>query len=88
MGLQLKWIKNSYKKSEMAWESKVLKENTYKEVMAFHESFKEYQKTPFINLENLAEHLGIASVYVKDESYRFNLNAFKVLGASYAIGKT
>lgn len=88
MGLQLKWVKNSYKKSEMAWESKVLKENTHKEVMAFHESFKEYQKTPFINLENLAEHLGIASVYVKDESYRFNLNAFKVLGASYAIGKT
>lgn len=25
--------------------------------------------------------------YVKDESYRFGLNAFKVLGGSYAIGK-
>ncbi len=25
-------------------------------------------------------------IYVKDESYRFGLNAFKVLGGSYAIG--
>ena len=25
-------------------------------------------------------------MYVKDESYRFGLNAFKVLGGSYAIG--
>ncbi|MGO0807496.1 hypothetical protein ACTPEF_27325, partial [Clostridioides difficile] len=28
-----------------------------------------------------------AGVYVKDESYRFGLNAFKVLGGSYSMGR-
>ncbi|KZL91885.1 diaminopropionate ammonia-lyase [Clostridium magnum DSM 2767] len=27
------------------------------------------------------------NIWVKDESYRFGLNAFKVLGGSYAVGK-
>ncbi len=29
---------------------------------------------------------GVGSVFVKDESFRFGLNAFKVLGGGYAIG--
>ena len=33
----------------------------------------------------MAKHLGISGVYVKDESYRFGLNAFKVLGGSFAM---
>ena len=32
----------------------------------------------------MVEHLGLNSLYVKDESYRFGLNAFKVLGGSYS----
>ncbi len=51
----------------------------------FHSTFSEYQETPLVSLEKLAEKLGVKSVYLKDESYRFGLNAFKVLGASYAI---
>ncbi|WP_070001101.1 diaminopropionate ammonia-lyase [Cellulosilyticum sp. I15G10I2] len=88
MSLQIKWAENAYKKSHKNWENKVLSEETNKEVMAFHKSFDEYHKTPFENLEHLAKKLGLKAVYVKDESYRFGLNAFKVLGASYAIGKT
>lgn len=38
-------------------------------------------------LKNLAKYLGVESFCVKDESYRFGLNAFKVLGGSYCIGK-
>lgn len=53
----------------------------------FHGSFPGYKKTPLRNLDNLAERLGIAGVYVKDESYRFGLNAFKVLGGSYAMAR-
>lgn len=56
------------------------------EIRDFHRSFPEYEPTPLANLEQLAKHLGLGGVYVKDESYRFNLNAFKVLGGSYAIG--
>ncbi len=54
---------------------------------AYHKSFKEYEPTPLIPLPNLAGYLGINKLFVKDESSRFGLNAFKVLGASYAIGR-
>ncbi len=54
---------------------------------AFHRSFPEYQVTPLAELKNLAAQMGVAGIYVKDESYRFGLNAFKVLGGSYAIGR-
>ena len=35
----------------------------------------------------MAKHLGLGNIFIKDESYRFDLNAFKVLGGSYAIAK-
>ena len=55
-------------------------------VHQFHMSFPEYKMTPLAELKNLAANLGLGNVFVKDESYRFGLNAFKVLGGSYAIG--
>ena len=57
-----------------------------KKVQAFHSSFPEYKHTPLAKLDNLAKQLGLGNIYVKDESYRFGLNAFKVLGGSFAIG--
>ena len=54
---------------------------------AFHSSFPEYEPTPLVKLERLAAQMGIKGMYLKDESFRFGLNAFKVLGGSYAIGK-
>lgn len=56
-------------------------------VRHFHQSFPEYSVTPLVKLEVLAKELGVQSIYVKDESYRFGLNAFKVLGGSYAIAR-
>jgi diaminopropionate ammonia-lyase len=56
-------------------------------VRNFHKSFSEYAVTPLAALPELAKGLGVASVHVKDESKRFGLNAFKVLGGSYAIGR-
>lgn len=55
-------------------------------VRAFHETFPQYAPTPLWSLPAAAERLGLGAVYVKDESFRFGLNAFKVLGGSYAIG--
>lgn len=40
-----------------------------------------------IELKELAKYCGVRNIWLKDESKRFGLNAFKVLGASYAIGK-
>ena len=52
----------------------------------FHSSIPGYAPTPLAELDALAQSLGIAGMYVKDESYRFGLNAFKGLGGSYSLG--
>lgn len=64
-----------------------LNQETVEKVCNFHKSFPMYEQTPLARMDALASELGLGSIYVKDESYRFGLNAFKVLGASYAIGK-
>ncbi|MBU3113432.1 diaminopropionate ammonia-lyase [Clostridium lacusfryxellense] len=56
-------------------------------VKAYHETIKDYNITPLVDLKYLARHLGVKSIYIKDESKRLKLNSFKMLGASYAIGK-
>ena len=56
-----------------------------KKAIQFHKSFSVYDKTPLVSLDNLAKKLNVESICIKDESARFGLNAFKVLGASYAI---
>lgn len=53
----------------------------------FHRSFPQYEETPLVDLKNLANELGVGGIYLKDESYRFGLNAFKVLGGSFAMAK-
>lgn len=58
-----------------------------KKARTFHESFPQYSETPLTKLPNMASYLGIKEVYVKDESYRFGLNAFKVLGGSFAMAR-
>ena len=57
-----------------------------KKVQSFHASFPEYKETPLVELKHTAKSMGLGNIYIKDESYRFGLNAFKVLGGSYAIG--
>lgn len=49
----------------------------------FHQSFPDYAPTPLIELPDLAKELGVRSIFVKDESCRFGLPSFKVLGASW-----
>ncbi|MGE8020631.1 diaminopropionate ammonia-lyase [Peribacillus frigoritolerans] len=56
-------------------------------VRNFHKSFPEYEVTPLQSLDEFSKQLGFSNIWVKDESYRFGLNAFKVLGGSYAVGK-
>lgn len=82
----IKWINNELPKTD----NKKLEIMSYENVIKakkFHESFPQYKKTPLVKLNNLSNLLGLKKIYVKDESYRFGLNAFKVLGGSFAIGK-
>ena len=46
-----------------------------------------YKKTPLVQLPNLAKHLGLKNILIKDESKRFGLNAFKCLGAFYSVNE-
>lgn len=82
----IKWTLNHIAKSD----DKELKNMSLEEMQKageFHRSFPQYTVTPLTKLSHLAEYLGLKRVYVKDESYRFGLNAFKVLGGSYAIAR-
>ena len=54
-------------------------------VRAFHRTIPGYEPTPLVALAALADFLGVGKLWVKDESFRFGLNAFKVLGASFAL---
>ena len=55
------------------------------EVGSYHASLPGYAPTPLTEAPALAAELGMARVYVKDESSRLGLPAFKVLGASWAV---
>jgi diaminopropionate ammonia-lyase len=57
------------------------------QVQQFHASIPGYQPTPLAHLGRLADVWGIRDIHVKDESRRFGLNAFKVLGGSYAVAQ-
>lgn len=54
------------------------------EVIDFHRSIPGYAPTRLVEVPALASELGVARVLVKEESARFGLPAFKILGASYA----
>ena len=56
-------------------------------VRAFHRQLPGYCPTPLVDLPALAAELGVGRVLVKDESSRLGLPAFKVLGASWAVGR-
>ncbi|CAI3131502.1 Diaminopropionate ammonia-lyase [Acinetobacter calcoaceticus] len=56
-------------------------------VRNLHRKIEGYAPTPLVSLEYLAKKLGLKNILVKDESKRFGLNAFKVLGGSYALAK-
>ena len=52
--------------------------------VAFHRKLPGYCPSPVFDLVDLAADLGVGRLLVKDESNRFGLPAFKMLGASWA----
>ena len=80
------WIKNKMPKVKDE-RIALMSLSECKKARAFHMSFPQYSQTPAAELSGMAKHIGIKDLFVKDESYRFGLNAFKVLGGSYAIGR-
>ncbi len=53
--------------------------------MAFHRRLPGYRPTPLVDAPGLAVELGVGQLWVKDETSRLGLPAFKMLGASWAV---
>ena len=81
-----KWTPNTMSKTDDKFLSTMDIPEALKAIQ-YHRSFPQYEVTPLVSLKNLAKYLGVKNIFVKDESFRFGLNAFKVLGGSYAIGR-
>ena len=86
METDLKWVLNELPPSDDPYLS-IMSQDNIRKVISFHRSFPQYSVTPLAKLKKMAGYLGIKGLYVKDESYRFGLNAFKVLGGSFAIAR-
>lgn len=83
---KIKWIQNTMPRTADA-NLKVMDLAEVKKAHDFHQTIPGYEKTPLASLQHMADYLGLSQVYVKDESYRFGLNAFKVLGGSFAMAR-
>ena len=86
MSEKIQWIMNTMTASADKHLA-LLKQEEVQKVRAFHAGFPQYEPTPLVNLPRMAGHLGIRELCIKDESWRFGLNAFKVLGGSYAMSR-
>ena len=58
-----------------------------KDVIDDIKSWPGYAVTPLHSLTALAEDVGLASIWYKDESLRFGLKSFKALGGAYAVAR-
>lgn len=83
---EIKWVQNTMPKTNDA-NLKVMDLSEVEKARAFHQTIPGYERTPLAHLTNMAKYLGLSDVFVKDESYRFGLNAFKVLGGSFAMAR-
>lgn len=84
----IQWVRNRYYSEQYnEAELQYFKENEVNKIHSFQKTHPAFTETPLHQLKELAKYLNVADIRVKDESYRFGLNAFKVLGGIYAIGK-
>lgn len=84
--MSIRWVPNRLPKTDDK-HLQVMSLQNVEKARAFHKSFPQYAPTPLAPLTHMAEKLGLGGIYIKDESYRFGLNAFKVLGGSFAMAR-
>lgn len=82
----IKWVANQMPKSSDKQIGLMSLSNVAK-ARFFHSGFPQYSITPLDQLDGMAKYLGLGGLYVKNEAHRFGLNAFKVLGGSFAMGR-
>lgn len=82
----VKWVENNMPHTDDK-NLKVMDLSEVNKARAFHKTIPGYEPTPLAHLTNMSNYLGLKNVFVKDESYRFGLNAFKVLGGSFTMAR-
>lgn len=82
----MEWIQNKFKDANNAEKfTEDFSREEMKNASRFHKSMPQYEETSIHQLTGLSKDIGLGTLYVKDESSRFGLNAFKGLGVSYAM---
>ncbi len=85
----IKYAPNKRKTGAFTKETELFSESAVQKVYRFHKSMgSAYNQTPLVSLQSFAASAGLAGFYVKDESQRGNLKAFKLLGGAYAVGSS
>ena len=83
---QIKWVQNNMPHTNDNYLN-IMALSEVNKARAFHKTIPGYAPTPLAKLKNMSKYLGLKNVFVKDESYRFGLNAFKVLGGSFSMAR-
>lgn len=85
--MDVEGIEVVFKEGEGGEEPLLFSPKEAESVRRFHRTMEDYRATPLRSLPGLAERLGVGRIFVKDESQRFGLNAFKALGGVYAVAR-
>lgn len=78
-------LNKGYRAEVKREELKHFNEDEISQALRLISSHRDYQVTPLRSLDALAKRLNLSGLYVKDESYRFGLKAFKIMGGLYAV---
>lgn len=80
---------NTGKNREFAPETALFSREETEKVYRFHRSMgSKYNETPLVCLDAFAKRAGLKKFFVKDESRRGTLKAFKLLGGAYAVANS
>ncbi len=63
----------------------VLDSNRVNFPRAFHVRLPDYAPTPLLDLADLAAELGVGHIWLKDESCRFQMHGYELLGTAWAL---
>lgn len=86
---KVKFVPNSKKNGVYTKETALFSKDEVAKVYRFHKSMGDrYNQTPLASLDAFAASLGLGGLFVKDESKRGNLKAFKLLGGAYAVANS
>ncbi|POB11149.1 diaminopropionate ammonia-lyase [Sulfobacillus sp. hq2] len=87
MPMTVEWIRNVHERRQDVPLLSDLTMHVAEQTVSYHRGWPEYHKTPTRLLPQLASYAGVEAIAVKDESTRFGVQSFKILGSTWAIAQ-